>query len=127
MLKFVRAGVVLSAAALGMLGVHAATLEPAKMGDTSKGRALVDGKGMTLYTFENDVAGKSGCNSQCADVWPPFRPAADSTAAGDWTIIVRDDGSKQWAYKGKALYFWTNDKKPGDATGDGVNGFHIAM
>lgn len=36
--------------------------------------------------------------------------------------ITRDDGAKQWAYKGKPLYLWTKDTKPGDKTGDGVNG-----
>ncbi|MEO8186844.1 MAG: hypothetical protein ABI580_05700, partial [Burkholderiaceae bacterium] len=35
---------------------------------------------------------------------------------------TRDDGAKQWAYKGQPLYQWANDKKPGDKTGDGVGG-----
>ena len=38
-----------------------------------------------------------------------------------WTVITRDDGSKQWAYQGKPLYTWLKDTKPGDRTGDGVN------
>ena len=35
--------------------------------------ALVDAKGMTLYTFDKDVAGsgKSTCNGGCAALWPP--------------------------------------------------------
>ena len=57
----------------------------------------------------------------------PAKKAADGTwtdakAAGDWTVVTRDDGSKQWAYKGKPLYTWAKDTKPGDKTGDGVNG-----
>jgi predicted lipoprotein with Yx(FWY)xxD motif len=48
-------------------------------------------------------------------------------ASGDWTVIVRDDGGKQWAYKGKPLYTWSKDAKPGDKTGDGVNSvWHVA-
>ncbi len=47
--------------------------------------------------------------------------AADSKASGDYTIITRDDGGKQWAYKGKPLYLWVKDAKPGDKTGDGFN------
>jgi predicted lipoprotein with Yx(FWY)xxD motif len=47
--------------------------------------------------------------------------AADATAAGDYTIVTRDDGSKQWAYKGKPLYMWAKDSKPGDRSGDGFN------
>jgi predicted lipoprotein with Yx(FWY)xxD motif len=42
--------------------------------------------------------------------------------------VTRDDGSKQWAYKGKPLYTWVKDAKPGDVTGDGVNSvWHIAQ
>jgi predicted lipoprotein with Yx(FWY)xxD motif len=44
-----------------------------------------------------------------------------------YTIVVRDDGRKQWAYKGKPLYFWAKDTKVGDTTGDNVNNvWHIA-
>jgi predicted lipoprotein with Yx(FWY)xxD motif len=53
--------------------------------------------------------------------------SADAKAAGAWTVVVRDDGGKQWAYKGKPLYFWKDDKKAGDADGDGRNNvWHIA-
>ena len=45
---------------------------------------------------------------------------------GDLSVITRDDGSKQVAYKGLPLYFWQNDKAPGDVTGNGVGGFTVA-
>ena len=94
---------------------------PAKVADTSKGKALVDAKGMTLYVFDRDTAGKSACNGQCAQNWPPLMAAANASASGDWSVVTRDDGSKQWAYKGKPLYLWVKDTKPGEVTGDGVN------
>jgi len=41
--------------------------------------------------------------------------------------VTRDDGSKQWAYKGKPVYLWGKDQKPGDKTGDGFNNvWHVA-
>jgi predicted lipoprotein with Yx(FWY)xxD motif len=80
-----------------------------------------DAKGMTLYTFDRDSGGKSACNGPCATNWPPLMATADAQASGDWTIVTRDDGSKQYAYKGKPLYTWSKDAKPGDKTGDGVN------
>ena len=41
--------------------------------------------------------------------------------------MVRDDGGKQWAYKGKPLYTWSKDAKAGDKTGDDVNNiWHVA-
>ena len=98
-----------------------AQIAPAKSADTSKGKALVDAKGLTLYTFDRDATGKSNCNGQCATNWPPLMAGVDAKASGDWTIVTRDDGGKQWAYKGKPLYYWKDDKKAGDAEGDNRN------
>ncbi|WP_112663016.1 COG4315 family predicted lipoprotein [Microvirga flavescens] len=112
-------------AALGTAGI--ALAQDAKVAETSKGKALVDAKGMTLYVFDKDSAGKSACNDACATNWPPLKAAADAKASGDWSVITRDDGAKQWAYKGKPVYTWAKDSKPGDVTGDGVNNvWHIA-
>ncbi len=84
---------------------------------------LTSNAGMTLYTFDRDAAGsgKSVCNGPCATNWPPLAAAADAKATGDYTIVTRDDGTKQWAYKGKPLYLWSKDAKPGDKNGDGFN------
>ena len=46
--------------------------------------------------------------------WPPLVAKEGAQPSGDWTIIARHDDRKQWAYKGKPLYRWDNDKKPGD-------------
>jgi len=89
----------------------------------AKDGVLTDSNGMTLYVFDKDVAGsgKSVCNGPCAANWPPLMASASDKASGDYTVITRDDGKAQWAYKGKPLYFWVKDQKPGDKTGDGVN------
>lgn len=107
----------------GMMGSAAAA--PTKTMDG----VLTNSAGMTLYTFDKDAAGsgKSVCNGPCAANWPPLMAAADAKASGDYTVITRDDGGKQWAYKGKPLYLWSKDSKPGDKTGDGViNAWHVA-
>jgi predicted lipoprotein with Yx(FWY)xxD motif len=108
--------------------ISAAQNAPTKMGDSSKGKVLTDEKGMTLYVFDKDSDGKSTCNGPCAGNWPPLRATTTSSPADGYTVITRDDGSKQWAYKGRPLYAWHNDKMPGDITGDGfLNGaWHIA-
>jgi predicted lipoprotein with Yx(FWY)xxD motif len=89
---------------------------------TSSG-VLTNPTGMTLYVFDKDAAnsGKSACNGECAAKWPALMASASDQASGDYSIITRDDGSKQWAYRGKPLYLWFKDQKPGDMTGDGVN------
>ena len=115
-------------AALVLAAPAAQAAAPASTAQTAKGATLVDGKGMTLYTFDKDMTGKSACNGPCAANWPPLMAEAGSTPSGDWTIVTRDDGKAQWAYKGKPLYAWTKDTKPGDTTGDGfLNGaWHMA-
>lgn len=117
-----------SALFLAFAASAAAAAEPAATAPMAKSGMFVDAKGMTLYTFDKDAAGKSACNGQCATNWPPLIVADGAKASGDWTIVVRDDGLKQWAYKGKPVYTWIKDTKPGDTTGDGfLNGaWHIA-
>src|SRR5262245_3757742 len=65
---------------------------------------LIDAKGMTLYTFDNDAQGKSNCNGGCAAAWPPAPVATDARAEGEFTLVTRDDGTRQWAHKGRPLY-----------------------
>jgi predicted lipoprotein with Yx(FWY)xxD motif len=109
------------AAALALtLSAALATLAHADPAAKMADGKLVNSAGMTLYTFDRDVAasGKSACNGPCAAIWPPAMAAADAKADGDFTIVVRDDGSRQWAYKGKPVYTYANDKKAGDMAGD---------
>lgn len=108
-------------AALALAGGCAAT-QPAAPASVQNG-VLVGSNGMTLYTFDKDTAGsgKSVCNGQCAVNWPPLMAGAMAPAGPDYSVVQRDDGSRQIAYKGKPLYYWVKDAKPGDKTGDGVN------
>lgn len=89
---------------------------------------LTGTNGMTLYTFDKDTQpGKSVCNGPCATNWPPLLATESDKPGGDFSIITRDDGKKQWALKGKPLYYWSKDTRPGDKTGDGViNAWHVA-
>lgn len=106
----------------------AALAAPAMVANGAKGKMLTDSKGMTLYTFAKDAKGKSACNGPCAGNWPPLMAAAGDKGGKGYSQIKRDDGSMQWAYKGKPLYTWKKDEKPGDTTGDGfLNGaWHVA-
>jgi predicted lipoprotein with Yx(FWY)xxD motif len=98
-------------------------------GSGSIGSYLTGADGKTLYIFKNDTAnsGKSTCNGQCADNWPPLVVAAltdvkaDSGATGTLTLVTRDDGKMQVAYKGLPLYYFKNDAKAGDVNGQGLN------
>ena len=115
-------------AALLIASSAALAMEPAKTMDTKAGKVWTDDKGMTLYTFDKDAGGKSTCNGPCAENWPPLAAADDAKPTADMTIVVRDDGKKMWAYKGKPLYTFKKDTAPGETNGDGfLNGaWHMA-
>ena len=58
--------------------------------------------------------------------WPPLLvkviPTAGTGVTGKVDRTVRTDGRFQVTYNGMPLYFWKSDIKPGDTTGNGVNG-----
>ena len=89
---------------------------------------FVNAQGMPLYTWDNDrEANKSACAGNCLMNWPVLAAEANAANMGDWVVVTRDDGSKQWAYKGKPLYTYAQDRNPGDVVGDGRGGtWHIA-
>jgi predicted lipoprotein with Yx(FWY)xxD motif len=95
---------------------------------TKSGDILVNKTGMTLYTFDKDSAnsGKSVCNGECAEYWPPLMATSSAAGNGKFSVVTRDDGSKQWAYEGKPLYTFKADKKAGDRNGDNKkNVWHV--
>ena len=93
------------------------------------GKIMVDSKGMTLYEDENDKPGKPACTGGCLTAWPPVVAPASPTygpglKASTFSVVTLADGTKQLAANGFPLYTWMNDKKPGDATGQGIAGFY---
>ena len=124
MKSFISLALSATAAMFMLLSVNASAAEQ----PTVKDGVLVDASGMTLYTFDKDKAnsGKSVCNGQCATLWPPLVADKDAKASDPYSIINRDDGTKQWAYDGMPLYLYSADKKAGDRSGDNVkNVWHV--
>ena len=124
-----RLGYLILAAAIvtsGAPGRAAELIADVVIADTKLGKLLADAKGMTLYTFDNDRKGASRCYGSCAENWPPLIAPESAKPGGDFTIVARRDGKSQWAYRGKPLYGWVRDKKPGDVTGDDFRGiWHV--
>ena len=90
------------------------------------GQILVDSKGFTVYVFDSDKNGTIACVNQCANAWPPVTLTAGATLpttgalAADLTTVARPDGAQQVAYKGRPVYRFGGDTKPGDTKGEGV-------
>ena len=83
-----------------------------------------------VYVYDSDTSGTSNCTGGCASAWPPLTSTGHDTyaaalSASMFSVITRSDGSKQLAVNGQPLYLWTADQKPGDTTGQNINGFHV--
>jgi predicted lipoprotein with Yx(FWY)xxD motif len=110
---------------------------------TAQGKMLITLSGMTLYhrdTHWNDIGqgsrhvihsprgapaigraiGTGTCNAACLISWHPLRPISDAQPSGYWDIATTADGTRQWVYKGYALYTYAGDKHPGDMNGEDV-------
>ena len=115
-------------------GVTTATTVPVvglKISSTPElGKFLVDGNGMTLYTYTKDEDGKSNCFGSCATSWPPLISEIEDTddnLEGVVGVTVRSEGVYQVCFNGAPLYYYSGDKSPGDVKGQGVGGvWHVA-
>lgn len=110
-------------AAACMLCAGDAPAQPVKVRDG----VLVDGAGMTIYTYDKDVpgSGRSNCKDACARRWPPL-PLTVEWIESPYSIVTRDDGGRQLAYKGRPLYRYAGDARPGERKGDKLGGvWHV--
>jgi predicted lipoprotein with Yx(FWY)xxD motif len=61
--------------------------------------------------------GVAGCDDACTRQWTPLNATDDAIATGYWSIVMRPDGRRQWAYQGYPLYTYAGDRQAGDAFG----------
>ena len=140
-----------SAAALIALSACAKNAAPSSGGDSSTsahagsvtigtkavpgaGTVLVDSNGLTLYELASESGGTIMCTDSCATTWPPLLlPAGVSSATAGTGVsasklgtMSRPDGGTQVTYGGMPLYLFVSDQVPGQDTGQGVEGFHVA-
>jgi len=71
-----------------------------------------------LYTYDLDTPLRSACKGECEATWSPVTAAPTARALVQWSVIRRDDGQGQWAYRGKPVYTMLNDP-PYAPKGDG--------
>jgi len=88
---------------------------------------LANREGRTLYTFDKDGESRSNCSGACLAAWPAFTVSDASLAGENFSVIARNDGTQQWAFNGRPLYFFGGDAKPGDANGENKGGVWHAL
>jgi predicted lipoprotein with Yx(FWY)xxD motif len=90
---------------------------------TSLGKVLVNAQGMTLYTLSADGHNHSTCSAQCLQFWPAVAPTGAGTLSVTAGHTTTPDGTAIATVAGHPVYTFSQDQKPGDVNGEGVNEF----
>lgn len=98
---------------------------------SSTGRMLVDAKGFVVFANDADPPGKSVCVDNCLRTWKPILAPQLAKDRGEWSIVERSPGIKQWAFRNKPLYIYIPDAganaRGGKVTGADVPGWRIVF
>jgi predicted lipoprotein with Yx(FWY)xxD motif len=113
--------------AIVVLSPGIAAAQAATSGAKMANGVWADPAGKPLYSYDNDtMKGMSHCEDDCAKAWRPFLAGPKANPAGDWSIIVREGGTRQWAYKDKPLYTFPADKPGQPGGGEAAGQFKLA-
>lgn len=90
---------------------------------TSVGRLLTTAKTYSVYAYDQDTADASACHGQCAQTWKPILAPALARPRGEWGIIERAPGVRQWTFRDQPLYTHTRDSLAWSQEGSDVPGW----
>ena len=120
--------VVLAAALVAVLAAHAGTAKTGQLvvrtvnNPTLHEKVLVNRRGLTLYSLSVEQRGRFICTDQsCLSLWAPLVVSKGTTPTGALHLgtVRRPDGRIQVSYRGRPVYTFTQDRKPGDVKGNG--------
>lgn len=94
-----------------------------KVAQVATGRMLTDYEGYATYTWDQDDVNKSNCTGACLEAWDPILAPETAQAQGEWTVIERSPGIRQWAFRGKPLYRHIHDTRYRSFLGSDIAGW----
>ncbi len=80
---------------------------------------ITDMYGRTLYTKKGSV-----CVMECLTVWPPYKALNPVSTSGGklGTAYNENIPALHYTWDGNYLYYYAEDKNPGDIKGNGIGG-----
>jgi predicted lipoprotein with Yx(FWY)xxD motif len=121
-LALMMSSAVMAAGALDVVPVDISMIQL----EGGKGIGFQNTYAQPFYTYDRDQPNRSNCNDKCAETWVPVYPTdRNAKDMGDWTVVSRFDGSKQWAYKGKPLYTFGYGEHDPPTAKDTQNQWHV--
>lgn len=91
---------------------------------TAKGRLLTTDRNDSVYAYGGDTPAESTCRGKCEYRYPPLLAPSLARASGEWTIIERSPGVRQWVYRGEPLYTHALDEHSWSQEGSDEPGWH---
>lgn len=122
--------VVLAAALVAAFAAHSGTAKSTSKqlvartasNPTLHRKVLVNRKGLTLYSLSVERRGRFICTDDfCLSLWTPLVVSKGTVPTGALHLgtVRRPDGRTQVSYRGRPVYTFTQDRKPGDVKGNG--------
>lgn len=90
---------------------------------TLVGRMLTTDENYSVYRFEQDTADVPACTGECTRSFRPIVAPALARPAGQWSVLERSPGVRQWVYRGKPLYTYVLDRRSWSQEGSDVPGW----
>jgi predicted lipoprotein with Yx(FWY)xxD motif len=91
---------------------------------TVRGRMVVNDKRYSVYTYDKDGPNKSNCTDDCARTWIPMVAPASAQPQGEWSVIQRSPAVRQWAFRKKPVYTFSEDQSTVSQNGSDMPGWH---
>jgi len=90
---------------------------------TSIGRMLTTDLNESVYSFAADTARSAACTEECLVNWKPVSAPGLAREQGEWTLLERSPGERQWVFRGKPLYTYVLDTDSWSQEGSDIPGW----
>jgi len=88
------------------------------------GRMLATERGESIYSYDGDTADSSSCRSTCLAKWKPVLGPSLAREQGEWSLLERSPGERQWVFRGKPLYTYVLDSRTWSQKGSDETGWN---
>src|SRR5690606_29166163 len=90
---------------------------------TLLGLQLLTDESYSVYAFEGDDVDNLACTDDCLQIWKPLlAPAMAGNLKGEWSVVERAQGVRQWVFRGMPLYTYSLDSDTSSLEGSDVPG-----
>lgn len=87
------------------------------------GRLLTTHENNSVYAYDGDTATSIACREDCLSNFKPLIAPELARPKGEWSIVERSPGVRQWVFRGRPLYTYVLDQRSWSQEGSDVRGW----